>query len=245
MEAMTLLPAVVAPRVPTGAEGGEGLALGIVLALLLVSWALCRYSISLHADLDRISRRIFEPPRAWGRPTAGSEGPLLPRDAPTAAVFVEGYDRVGIESLLAIGRMLRGAFSQILFLAVRAFDGGDVTERGPELRRLKEFVEKSLEKYGPIAELLDLGSGRRARLGNDPVTEGIGLAEEVQREFPRSMFFFPRLLPEPRRWYYRFLESPLVRELPERLRKRGLVTVDLWCPVTVGSPGAALRSPRS
>jgi len=238
MDAGISLLAVVAPHVSASTEGGEGLALGITLALFLVSLALCRYSESLHADLDRISRIIFMSPRVWDRPPAPSNGSSLLRDAPTAVLFVEGYDGVGLESLLAIGKMLRGAFSQILFLTVRVFDGGDVKERGPEARRLKGFVEKSLEKYGSLAELLYLGSGQRVRLGNNPVDEGVRLAEEVHRDYPRSVFFFPRLAPEPSRWYYRFLESTWVRDVPDKLRRRGFVTVELWCPVTIRCPRA-------
>jgi len=226
--------AVVVPRIPAGEGGGDGLAVGITLALLLLSFALCRAASSLHAELDRISRRIFEPPRARMRPAADPAGPILLKDAPTAVLFVEGYDLLGIESLIAIGKLFRGAFSQILFLAVRAFDAGDVQERGAEARRLKEFVEKALEKYGPIAELLDLAADRRVRLGNEPVDEGVGLAEEIRREFPRSVFFFPRLVPEPPQWYYRFLESPLAREGPERLKRRGIVMMELRFPLIVG-----------
>lgn len=224
----TLL-AVVGPRTWGTIEEESWVVVGITAAVALFSFALHRYWRSVQLQVDHIANRLFEPSKV--RVGAASPRPPVP-EASTAVLFVEGYDPVGLEALLSIRRMFQGAFSQVIFASVRSFDADDEEGRS-DGRTLKKVVETALERYFPVADLLDLGTEVRVALGTNPLRLKLDLAMEIARKYARVVFFCPRILLEPAKWYFRFLEPQGSCTIARRLQQRGLVAVELQIPATV------------
>lgn len=234
--------AVVVPSSWGALEEKAWLVVVLIASLALISFALHGYCRSIQHRVDQIAAGLFEPPKVKLDFTSGASPPLPSKETSTAVLFLDGYDPVGLEALVSIGRMFRGAFPQVILASARAFDAEDEEGRA-EGQALRRTIERALERYYAIADLLDMGlAGRRVAIGTNLLALKVGLAKELAREWPHLVFFSPRLVLEPARWYHHFLESKESRQITRRLQEAGLVAVDLPIRATVRTARSTPRT---
>jgi hypothetical protein len=232
--------AVVAPHAVEGTPSGNALVPGIAMVLMAVSLGLGRYYQSIQQELMNLSRALTAAPAGW-RQSQGRNAPPTPSaDAPTAVLWVSGFDALGIQSILSIAETFRDAFSQIILASVHCFDVTDA-ERALEANQLRSSLENSLARYGQMAELFGMALGTRIALGPDPGALEAEVAEELIRSHPRVLFFIPKPVISPERWYHRLLGPIVTSSLLRRLKLRGVVAHEIQVPVRIGAPAPRAR----
>jgi hypothetical protein len=229
--------AVVPPHAIENLPPGSALALGVAVVLVAVCLGMGRDCERIQRELMNISRALTAAPARWQSVNTRKDKPTLIADAPTAVLWVNGFDALGMQSILAIGQTFQDAFSQIVLASVHAFDMTDA-ERAHEADQWRSSLENSLTRYTQIAALFGMSVGSKVALGPNVRILVDQVADELVRTYPRVIFFVPELAIAPARWYHQLLGSPVAPSFVRRLKLLGVVTHEILLPVGV-SPAAA------
>lgn len=158
--------------------------------------------------------------------------------APTAVLLVNGFNGLGLATLLTLRRLFHDQYENVIFVGVGEVESSKM--KGPEeVKRLEQEVADDLGEYCRFATDLGLHSELRVSIGPDVVTELRTLCLEVSREFPHAVFFAGKLIFEDdlEGFISRFLHNHTAVELQRWLEVHGLSLVIL--PVRVTPPSKA------
>jgi K+ transporter len=171
------------------------------------------------ADLDAILKEI---------PTDGEPAPIPAIDprAPVAILMVSGYSGLGVHALLSIQRLFPGYYKNVVFLSVGVVDSGHFKGK-TEVESLVTSTEQGLQRYVNFAHRLGFAATYRFRVGTDVVQEAELLCHDVQREFPKGVYFLGKLVFAQEKFYYRFLHNDTAFAIQRRLQFSGLPTIVL------------------
>lgn len=192
---------------------------GAAIALCLV---VRRHYNNVHAALRRLDDTLINvafPPEP--RPPAEVD-----RNAPTAILMVNGFNGLGVHSLLWIPRIFPHYFKNVVFLEVGIIDSSRFKGRH-EVKHLEKAVKDDLEEYRKFAENLGFHAEQRHRLGTDPVRELEQLCLDVAQEFPRATFFAGKLIFKRETFFDRYLHNQTAAKVEQRLQLSALHTVVL------------------
>jgi hypothetical protein len=156
-------------------------------------------------------------------------GPCDPQRA-TAALFVTGYNGLGVHSVLTLLRMFPRQFTNMVFISVGAIDSGNF-KGVTEVDALKKRTREELGRYVGLARRLGLSAEFRFNVGTDVIDEAGTLAINLVKEFPNTIFFSGKLIFEEQRWYHRLLHNETAYAIQHRLQFAGYPMVIL--PVRV------------
>lgn len=217
------------PLLGEGMEGWYG-ALGTTGVVALSCVFIRRHYGKVGRLLRRLDSDLLRLPEAAPPPQ-----PLEP-NAPTAVLFVSGYNGLGIHSLLSIPRLFGRQFENFLFVAAGVIDYDRF--KGPaEIEALKQRVEADLAKYVAYATGIGLRASSRSVFGTDPVDELLEICPRISQDFPRSVYFAGHLVFPEETFWTRMLHSQTAYELQRRLQFQGLPMVVL--PIRVYGPASA------
>jgi amino acid transporter len=146
-------------------------------------------------------------------------GPCDPQ-RPTAALFVTGYNGLGVHSVLTLLRMFPKQFTNMVFISVGAIDSGNF-KGVTEVEVLKKRTREELGKYVGLARRLGLSAEFRFNIGTDVIDEACKLAIDVVKEFPNTLFFSGKLIFEEPKWYHRLLHNETAYAIQHRLQFAG------------------------
>lgn len=152
--------------------------------------------------------------------------PLKKPDSPTAVLLVNGYNGMGIHSLLAIHRLFPGHFKNFVFLSVGAIDT-DRFKGITEIGNLKQSIKGELQKYVELANKMGFYAESAMDLETDVVEALEKLCEETQRKWSRTMFFTGQLVFEEEHIWHRFLHNQTAFALQRKLIFKGMEVVIL------------------
>jgi amino acid transporter len=172
---------------------------------------------------------------------AARESPPEKHDptAPTAALLVNGFNGLGLATLLTLRRLFRDQYRNVIFVGVGEVESSRM--KGPEeVKQLEQQVADDLSEYCRFATDLGLHSELRVSIGPDVVAELRRLCVDVAHEFPQAVFFAGKLIfeAEGESFISRFLHNHTALELQKFLQVHGLSLVIL--PVRV-IPSAVRR----
>lgn len=184
---------------------------GVALCLLIR-----HHYHSVERALGKLDRLFDELPID---PKREELGPCLP-EKPTAAIFVGRYGGVGVHTLLTLLKMFPGQFTNAVFISIGVIDTGNF-KGAREMNRLRKQTEVELGRYVGLARRLGLSAEFRCLVGPDVVAGSQELADQVAREFPRTVFFSASLIFESRLWYHRFLHNETGNAIQHRLQFAG------------------------
>lgn len=106
----------------------------------------------------------------------------------TAIVLVNGYNGLGLHTVLGIFRMFPSTFGTLHFVQVGAIDAG--TFKGAEeLEHLRTQTQASVDQYARLARHLGLKAESTIDLDVDPVAGIQRLAKDVLRKHPQAVIF--------------------------------------------------------
>jgi K+ transporter len=149
-------------------------------------------------------------------------------NAPTAVLLVNGFNGLGLATLIKIPRLFKNQFHNVIFVSVGEVDASLL--KGPEeVSQLEQQITDDMLEYCQLAADLGFHAEVRTGLGADVVTELRRLCLEVAQLFPQAVFFAGQLVfnEEADGFFARFLHNHTALDLLRWLQLHGLSLVIL------------------
>ena len=140
--------------------------------------------------------------------------------AHTAVFLVNGFNGLGLHTLLAVVRMFPRIYKNFIFLQVGVLDAGSF-KGAAELENLREHSRREAERYAAYMRQQGFYAEAHFGLGTDVVDEGAKLCETVAKRFPQAQFFAGQLVFKDESFLTRWLHNHTVFELQRRLYQNG------------------------
>ena len=163
--------------------------------------------------------------------------------APTAGILVDGFNGLGLATLLTLTRLFPNEFENVVFIGVGEVDSSLL--KGPaEVKELEQRMADDLKEYCQFATDLGLNAGFRSAIAPDIVPEIVRLSVDFAQDHPHVVFFAGKLIfsDEAEGYLGRFLHTHTALEVQRYLQVHGLSLVIL--PVRV-KPVVADRAGRT
>jgi hypothetical protein len=228
---------------------GEGgwITLVITGALVAVAFAIKRHYATVLRQLRRLDE-IVPAATAPASKAAVSRGPAPPAGDSglrTAVFFVNGFNGLGLHTLLQAMRLFPRVFGNFVFVHVGVIDAGNF-KGSSELERLRAHTESECGRYLEFVR----GHANRAEaftaLGRDVVDEIVKLAPEIAARYPDALFFGGQLVFERETLVSRWLHNYTVFALQRQFYLLGLpfVTLPIRVPDRASVPRKILSAGR-
>ncbi len=200
-------------------EGGWATMLVTGLLIGTAFWIKRHYK-QTHFRLQRLNDLVAA--AAMDGPNAAAKIPDVKCDpnARTAIFLVNGFNGLGLHTLLAVIRMFPKVYQNFVFLEVGVLDAGNFKGAG-EVENLREHVRREVERYATYMRQQGFYAETHFALGTDIVDEAAKLCEDVARRFPQSQFFAGQLVFKDENFISRLLHNHTVFELQRRLYRNG------------------------
>ncbi len=151
----------------------------------------------------------------------GNPAPSCDPKAKTAVLLVNGFNGIGLHSLLAIIRMFGGIYKNYVFVEVGIVDAG--TFKGvEEIEGLKTHVHGQLDQYVDFMNRNGYYAEGKMALSHDMVDGCNELAGNVVERFPQAVFFMGQLVFPEETFLSRLLHNNTVFAVQRRLYHRGV-----------------------
>jgi hypothetical protein len=164
--------------------------------------------------------------------SAATDVNLDPR-ARTAVLFVNGFNGLGLHTVLRAVGLLGGVFKNFVFVQVGAVDAGNFKGTA-EIEHLKEHVNLEANRYVTYMRGQGYASTRFTSVGTDVVEEIVKLSRDISGQFSNAVFFGGQLLFARETMLVRWLHNHTIFALQRRLFLEGLPFVIL--PIRVPAP---------
>jgi amino acid transporter len=209
--------------VTTVEKFGDGGWVTVVITSLVVS--LC---LAIHRHYDEVKARLKEVDEIFSAarcPTCENPPPLVPEAS--TAVFIIGSSRGGgLHTVLWVQRLFPDHFKNFVFISAKAVDAQSYGG-AEQIKKLETALKRSLSFYVDYCHANGLAATARFALGTDRVDQLVKLAEEVQQEFPNSVFFTSKLVFRNESWLTKLLHNQTALALQQRLHLNGMQMVIL------------------
>jgi hypothetical protein len=113
--------------------------------------------------------------------------------AKTAVMLVNGFNGLGIHTLLSVLRMFPGVFRNFVFVQVGVVDAGNFKGAG-EIENLRRHVAEAAERYAGYMKQKGFYAETVSTIGHDAVSEATELAVQIAQRFPQAVFFGGQLV---------------------------------------------------
>jgi hypothetical protein len=140
--------------------------------------------------------------------------------ARTAVFLVNGFNGLGLHTLLAVVRMFPKIYQNFIFLQVGVLDAGSF-KGAAELENLREHSRREAGRYAAYMRHQGFYAEAHFSLGTDVVDEAAKLCEIVAQRFPQAQFFAGQLVFKDESFLTRWLHNHTVFELQRRLYQNG------------------------
>jgi hypothetical protein len=138
----------------------------------------------------------------------------------TAVFLVNGFNGLGLHTLLAVVRMFPKIYQNFIFLQVGVVDAG--TFKGAsEMDNLREHARREGARYVTFMRQQGLYAEAHFAVGTDVADEAAKLCEQVAERFPQALFFAGQLVFKDENLLTRWLHNYTVFELQRRLYQNG------------------------
>jgi len=141
-------------------------------------------------------------------------------NARTAVFLVNGFNGLGLHTLLAVVRMFPKVYQNFIFVQVGILDAGNF-KGAAEVENLREHSRQEVERYVNYMGQRGFYSEARIALGTDIVAEAGNLCAEIAERFPQAQFFAGQLVFKDESFLTRWLHNHTVFELQRRLYQNG------------------------
>ena len=141
-------------------------------------------------------------------------------NARTAVFLVNGFNGLGLHTLLAVVRMFPKVYRNFIFVQVGVLDAGNF-KGASEVDNLREHSRREVEKYVNYMSKRGFYAEARFALGTDIVEEAATLCDEIAEKFPQAQFFAGQLVFKDENLVRRWLHNHTVFELQRRLYHNG------------------------
>ena len=171
-------------------EGGWATLL-VTGVLVIAAFGIKRHYNGVRMQLRRLDS-IVEAAEAEAR-TVPNPPPVADPKARTAVILVNGFNGLGLHTILNVPRMFGNTFRNFVFVQVGSVDAGNF-KGAAEIDDLRTHTEQEAERYVHFAQARGYGSKSFTSIGYDVTSEVMKLAREASTEFPNQVFFAGQLL---------------------------------------------------
>jgi amino acid transporter len=140
--------------------------------------------------------------------------------ARTAVFLVNGFNGLGLHTLLAVMRMFPKVYRNFVFVQVGVLDAGNF-KGAAEVENLREHSQREVERYVAYMKRHGFYAESQIALGTDIVDEAAKLCDTVAHRFPQAQFFAGQLVFQDESLMTRLLHNHTVFELQRRLYRHG------------------------
>jgi len=168
---------------------------------------------------------VVEADASFLSPAAGAEQGLgCDPKGKTAVILVNGYNGLGIHTLLGIHKLFTGEFRNFVFVQVGMVDAG-VFKGLEEMEALKTHIQADLDRYVDFVRSRGLYAEGVSSVGVDVVEEVVRLTPEIRRRFPKAIFFGGQLVFPSETFFTRLLHNHIVFAVQRQLYRQGVAFV--------------------
>jgi amino acid transporter len=141
-------------------------------------------------------------------------------NARTAVFLVNGFNGLGLHTLLAVVRMFPKVYHNFIFLQVGILDAGNF-KGASEVENLREHSRQEVDRYVNYMGQRGFYAEGQIALGTDIVAEAGNLCTTIAERFPQAQFFAGQLVFKDESLLTRWLHNHTVFELQRRLYQNG------------------------
>jgi amino acid transporter len=141
-------------------------------------------------------------------------------NARTAVFLVNGFNGLGLHTLLAVVRMFPKVYRNFIFVQVGVLDAGNF-KGAAEVDNLREYSRLEADRYVGYMSRRGFYAESYFGLGTDIVDEGAKLCDQIAEKFPQATFFAGQLVFKDESLVTRWLHNHTVFELQRRLYQKG------------------------
>jgi amino acid transporter len=141
-------------------------------------------------------------------------------NARTAVFLVNGFNGLGLHTVLAVVRMFPKVYENFIFLQVGVLDAGNF-KGAAEVDNLREHSQREAENYVSYLTKQGFYAESYVALGTDIVDEASKLCGQIVEKYPQCQFFAGQLVFKDESLITRWLHNHTVFELQRRLYQNG------------------------
>lgn len=138
----------------------------------------------------------------------------------TAVFLVNGFNGLGLHTLLAVMRMFPKVYQNFIFVQVGVLDAGNF-KGAAEVENLRKHSEREVERYVTYMKRHGFYAESKVALGTDIVDEAANACDSIAQRFPQAQFFAGQLVFQDDSLITRLLHNHTVFELQRRLYRHG------------------------
>ena len=168
----------------------------LVAVAFLIHWYYCRISDRIKV-LDAVLSKLP------ATPVPNEADPDLA--APTAVILVNGFDSLGVHTMLDSLRFVPDHFRSFVFVSAGIVDSGNF-KGSDAIEGLRKHTDETLDKYVVLARRLGMAAAAHSAIGTDAVDALEKVCLEVRQRFPKAMFFAGHILFTKETWIDRLLQ---------------------------------------
>ena len=192
-------------------------------ALIAIAFAIKRHYARVSQQLRRLDEVV---PAANVAAEKVPETAACDPEAKTAVLFVNGFNGLGLHTVLNATRLFSGAFRNFVFVQIGVVDAGNF-KGATEIERLRAHIRAECERYVGYLRMQGYAAAPFTAIGPDAVEEIARLTPEITAQFPNAVFFGGQLLFERETLASRWLHNHTIFALQRRLFLLGLPFVIL------------------
>jgi amino acid transporter len=140
--------------------------------------------------------------------------------ARTAVFLVNGFNGLGLHTLLAVARMFPKVYQNFVFVQIGVLDAGNF-KGASEVENLREHSQKEVSRFVAYMSRRGFYAEAHYALGTDIVDEAAKLCDVIAQKYPQAQFFAGQLVFEDESFVTRWLHNHTVFELQRRLYRHG------------------------
>ncbi len=136
--------------------------------------------------------------------------------ARTAVFMVNGFNGLGLHTLLSVARMFPNVYKNFVFVQVGVLDAGNF-KGADEVENLRAHSRREVERFVNYMGRRGFYAEAHFALGTDIVDEAAKLCDVIAEKFPQAQFFAGQLVFKDETLISRWLHNHTVFELQRRL----------------------------
>jgi hypothetical protein len=213
-------------------HGGGWVTLFMTASLVAVALAVRRHYEGVRkqlANLDAIVEVAELPPSPGSRDFA-------PASDRTAIVLVNGFNGLGLHTLLGATRLFGGGFRRFVFVQIGVVDAGNF-KGADEIERLHAHVRRETDRYVEFVRRRGGAAEAVTAVGHEVIAEFEKLLPGLVAQHPQAVFFSGQLVFERETIFTRWLHNYTAFALQRRLFLLGLPCAIV--PIRVMEPAEA------
>jgi amino acid transporter len=141
--------------------------------------------------------------------------------ARTAVLFVNGFNGLGMHTVLAISRMFPGVFKNFVFVQIGLVDAGNF-KGASELENLRQHIQTEAERYVDFMRAEGFHAETVSEVGHDVVETAGDIATRLVLKYPSAVFFGGQLVFAKESRLTRLLHNFTVFTLQRKFFRQGV-----------------------